>query len=170
MKWLISCIALNHLSSHWFHPALNLPPPLHMSASSSSLSLLVPTSPTAHPQSAPSWSLASPQVFQSPAPPWHEDPLSPLLAYKSWIPPRPFNSFTLILSCSGFTVIFWVPVSPQSQELSTPPWPFGPNRVTLVLRISVSVLGTFSIGVISVSHTPPPPALSALPPPWLLPW
>lgn len=67
-----------------------LPPPLQMSASSSALFLLVPTSPSAHPQSTPSWRFVSPQVFQSPALPCRKYPLSPPLDSTSAL--RPISS------------------------------------------------------------------------------
>ncbi|XP_016135604.1 leucine-rich repeat extensin-like protein 5 [Sinocyclocheilus grahami] len=58
-----------------FPPSLPLPPPL-IPVSSSAPSPLVPVSPSAHPQSAPSGHSDPPRDFQSPASPWHEDPLS----------------------------------------------------------------------------------------------
>ncbi len=60
-------------------------------ARSSAHSLLVSVSPSAHPQSAQSWHYYLPRDFQSPAPPRHEDPLSPPPASKSWTTPRSFD-------------------------------------------------------------------------------
>ncbi len=56
-----------------FPASLPLPPTLLKPASSSALSLLVPVSLSAHPQSAPSGCSDPPQAFQFPA---LEDPLS----------------------------------------------------------------------------------------------
>ncbi len=57
-------------------PSLTLLPPL-MPASSLALSPLVPVSPSAHPQSAPSGRSDLPRDVKSPALPWCEDALSP---------------------------------------------------------------------------------------------
>ncbi|KTG04712.1 hypothetical protein cypCar_00040733, partial [Cyprinus carpio] len=70
-----------------FPPSLPLPPPPRP-VSSSAPSLLVPVSPSAHPQSAPSGRDDSPRDFQSPAPPWREDSLSQPPASEPWTPPR----------------------------------------------------------------------------------
>ncbi len=72
-------------------PSLPLLPPLSKPASSSALSLWVPVSPSAHPQSASSGHSDPPLDFQSPALLRHEDPLSPPPVSASWTPPRSFD-------------------------------------------------------------------------------
>ncbi len=92
-------------------PSLPLPPPLKP-ANSSALSPLVPVSPSAHPQSAPSGRSDPHRDFQSPAPPRREDPLSLTPASEFWTSP------------------------PWSPEPTAPPWPSG-SSVTLALRLSL---------------------------------
>ncbi|XP_016086355.1 sterol O-acyltransferase 1-like [Sinocyclocheilus grahami] len=118
--------------------SLPLPPPLHISASSFALSSLVPVNLSAHPQSAPSWSLFSLWVFQSPAPPWREDPLSPPLVSKAWIPPRPFDPSAL----------------PWLLAPSSPPWP--------VIPLAPSSLQLVRCQSSSPEDFPPPAALRHL--------
>ncbi len=79
-----------------FLPSLPLLPPLLKPGSSLDLSPLVPVSPSAHPQPAPSGHYDPPRDFQSPAPPRHDDPLSPPPVSESWTPPQPFDSSRLI--------------------------------------------------------------------------
>ena len=86
-------------------PILLLSPPPRPASSSSSL--LVPVSPAAHPQSAPSGRGGSPLDCQSPAPPWRVKALSLPPASEPWNPPR-----------------FFDPAAPPwLLAPSSPPWP-----------------------------------------------
>ncbi len=92
-----------------FPSSLTLPPPLLEPASSSTLSPLIPASPSAHPQLAPSVHFVSPRVFQSPALPWREDPLSLPPASESQTPPRPIGS--TLAPCSLVSTVACHPTS-----------------------------------------------------------
>ncbi len=99
-----------------FPPSLPLPPPLPNPASSSTLSLLVPASPSARPQSASAGcSDPPPRDFQPPAPPRREDPLSPPPASKPWTPSRSFEP-----SAPPWPVL--PPAPPGSLVPPAPPW------------------------------------------------
>ncbi|XP_016124666.1 uncharacterized protein [Sinocyclocheilus grahami] len=103
-------------------PSLPLLPPLKELVSSSAPSPLVPVSPSAHPQSAPSGRSDSPRDLQSPAPPWREDSLPLPPASEPWTPPRSFDpsaplrlflpsGSASILSRSGSAAVFQSPAS-----------------------------------------------------------
>ncbi|XP_016110248.1 vegetative cell wall protein gp1-like [Sinocyclocheilus grahami] len=94
-----------------FPPSLPLPPPLQKPVSSSAPSPLVPVSTSAHPHSAPSGRSDPPRDFQSPAPPWRDDPLSPPPASEPWTPPQSFDPSA----------------PPWLLAPSFPPWPIIPQ-------------------------------------------
>ncbi|KAL0151267.1 hypothetical protein M9458_053458 [Cirrhinus mrigala] len=86
------------------------------------LPLLVPVSPSVHPQLAPSGS--SDWAFQSPALPWHEDALSlppPIIQLASPGSLQLCLVTLALLRSSGY------PLRPESSELSAPLWPSGPT-------------------------------------------
>ncbi|KAL0160053.1 hypothetical protein M9458_043778 [Cirrhinus mrigala] len=72
----------------------------------------------------PSWSFVTLQDFQSPAVPWHENPLSPPPASEASIPPRAFNPLAPSwLLAPSYPLWPFIPLTPSGSLIPpAPPW------------------------------------------------